>query len=110
MVNLSKLNSFLNRNVFLFNDKYRGTSSGLSGRFDRWIDIFDKIGPIGIGYGSNVLGEKLIAIDNQWLYSSYIAGNIFTAPLFVFVLYFVSNAFINIFKEKIIHYFSLKMR
>ncbi len=100
VVNFSKFNSFLNRNVILLNDKYRGVSSGLSGRFDIWVDIFDKIGPIGIGYGSNVLGDKVLLIDNQWLFSSYIAGNIFTLPLFLFFIYFLSNAFINIFKEK----------
>ena len=95
--NFTKLQSFINRNITLFEDKYRGASTGLTGRIDIWIDILEKIGPIGFGYGRNVLGEKLLIIDSQWLFSSYIAGIVFTFPLFLFLIYFVVKAFFNIF-------------
>lgn len=89
--NFNKFITFINNYITIASNQYRGVSSGLAGRIDRWQEKISLIGPIGYGYSPN------IGLDNNYLYSAYSSGLLFSIPLFIFYFYF----FLKIAKEAI---------
>ena len=92
VLNFNKFITFLNNYITIASNQYRGVSSGLAGRIDRWQEKISLIGPIGYGYSPN------IGFDNNYLYSAYSSGLLFSIPLFIFYFYF----FLKLTKEIIL--------
>ena len=89
IINFNKFITFLDNYITISSNRYRGISSGLAGRIDRWQEKISLIGPIGYGYSPN------IKFDNNYLYSAYSSGLLFSIPLFIFYFYF----FLKLTKE-----------
>ena len=94
-LNFNKLINFLNQYITISSNQYRGISSGLAGRIDRWQEKISLIGPIGYGYSPN------IGLDNNYLYSAYSSGLIFSLPLFIFYFYLFLKVTKQIISEEI---------
>ena len=82
-LNFNRLLVFINKYITISANKYRGISSGLTGRVDIWKEKISLIGPIGYGYSPK------IGLDNNYLYSAYSSGLLFCLPLFLFYIYYI---------------------
>ena len=99
-LNFKKFFALLSNFVLLQNDKYRGFSSGLTGRFDIWNDKIQILGPIGYGYIFELF-------DNNYLYSTYLSGFLFSFPIFIVYFYLCVkylSSFFNITKNNLLSF------
>ena len=76
ILEILKFFRFLSNFVFLQNDTYRGTQTGLTGRFDIWSTKLSSLGPLGKGY-------EVVIFDNNYLYSIHLSGLLFALPLII---------------------------
>ena len=82
LTNFENFFRFLSNFVFLQNDKYRGTQTGLTGRFDIWGEKLSSLGPLGKGY-------EVVIFDNNYLYSIHLSGLLFALPLIIIYFNFL---------------------
>ena len=98
--NFKKFFALLSNFVLLQNDRYRGFSSGLTGRFDIWNDKIQILGPIGYGYIFELF-------DNNYLYSTYLSGFLFSFPIFIVYFYLCIkylSSFFNVTKNNLLSF------
>ena len=95
LFDFKRIYKFINKFIILLDDKYRGASTGLTGRINIWKENLNIIGPIGYGYRPGKI------IDNNFIYSSYMAGTFFALPLYIYYLYFTFKNYIDLFNREL---------
>ena len=95
LFDFKRIYKFINKFIILLDDKYRGASTGLTGRINIWKENLNIIGPIGYGYRPGKI------IDNNFIYSSYMAGTFFDLPVYIYYLYFTVKNYIDLFNREL---------
>lgn len=80
LINFESAYLFFSKFILLQQDRYRGFSTGLTGRFDLWQNKIEILGPLGYGYSREIF-------DNNFLYSAYLSGFLFSLPIYIFYFF-----------------------